>query len=546
MPIDFELDRDLPAEASVVVWGVTADALDSLPGRARGRRPPTWRRVASRAGWDRPSPCPVPATGPPRWWWGSGRRAISARPRCAAPGAPSPGPPGATGSSPCACSTPSPSRPRRPAAAAALAEGIALGCYRFATYKSDPEADAPLLERVVVVGGGGQRLADQLALGARIATGVALARDLVNTPGGDLTPARLADAAVEIAEREGFDISVLDQEGIVGAGLGGLLGVNRGSTQPARFIEITYKPAGARSSLALVGKGITFDSGGLSIKTAAGMTTMKDDMGGAAAILGALSVVKAVSPKVEIRAYIPATDNMTGGDATRVGDVLKIRNGKTVEVLNTDAEGRLVLADGLSVASEAEPDAIVDLATLTGAIEVALGKSVAGLFGNHDGVERAGGRGRPAGGRAHLDAAADRRLPLAPRLGGGRPAQHRPPDAGRIDHRRPVPPRVRGRGHPVGPPRHRGHRLERQRRPGDRQGGNRLGRSPAGRAGPHLPPPVAALRARRPQPVVAAAAWASAAQRTASWARAGWKRQRCSWRSVVASSSPSWSRDRAS
>jgi leucyl aminopeptidase len=384
MPIDFELDRDPPAEASVVVWGVTADALDSLPGElevsaaylmARGFKGRVGQTFAVPGAGDGPASLvvglgPSGDLGPTQVRRAGGAIARAARrDRVIAVRLLD------------AIAEPA----RRPAAAAALAEGITLGCYRFATYKSDPEADAPLLERVVVVGGGGQRLKDQLALGARIATGVALARDLVNTPGGDLTPARLADAAVEIAEREGFHISVLDQEGIVEAGLGGLLGVNRGSTQPARFIEISYKPAGARSALALVGKGITFDSGGLSIKTAAGMTTMKDDMGGAAAILGALSVVKAVSPKVEIRAYIPATDNMTGGDATRVGDVLKIRNGKTVEVLNTDAEGRLVLADGLSVASEAKPDAIVDLATLTGAIEVALGKSVAGLFGNRDG-----------------------------------------------------------------------------------------------------------------------------------------------------------------
>ena len=274
---------------------------------------------------------------------------------------------------------------RRPAAAAALAEGIVRRLLPLRHLQVGARGRRPRPRAVVVVGGGGQRLRDQLALGARIADGVALARDLVNTPGGDLTPEKLAEAATEIAAREGFELSVLDHDGIVEAGLGGLLGVNRGSTQPARFIQITYTPPGARGSLALVGKGITFDSGGLSIKTAAGMTTMKDDMGGAAAILGALSVVKAVNPKVAIRAYIPATDNMTGGDATRVGDVLRIRNGKTVEVLNTDAEGRLVLADGLSMASEAKPDAIVDLATLTGAVEVALGKSVAGLMANHAG-----------------------------------------------------------------------------------------------------------------------------------------------------------------
>jgi leucyl aminopeptidase len=271
---------------------------------------------------------------------------------------------------------------RRPAAAQALAEGLVLGSYRYTTYKSDPEAQP--LERVVVVGGGGARLVAALELGSRIGEGVVLARDLVNAPGGELTPSALAQAAVEIAEREGLQVSVLDLDDIVAAGMGGLLGVNRGSEQPPRFIEMSHAPAGAKLSLALVGKGITFDSGGLSLKTATGMTTMKMDMGGAAAILGAMSVITAVAPKVKVTAYIPSTDNMTGGDATRVGDVLRARNGKTIEVLNTDAEGRLILADGLAMASEAEPDAILDLATLTGAVEVALGSKVAGLLGSND------------------------------------------------------------------------------------------------------------------------------------------------------------------
>jgi leucyl aminopeptidase len=272
---------------------------------------------------------------------------------------------------------------RRPTSAQALAEGVVLGGYRFATYKSQP--DPARLERVVVVARGGARIERALDLGATIGRGVCLARDLVNTPGGDLTPAKLADAAAEIGRREGLEVDILDEKAIVKAGLGGLLGVNRGSTQPPRFIQLTYAPPSPRGSLALVGKGITFDSGGLSLKTAQGMTNMKDDMGGAAAILGAMSVLRAIEPKVTVRAYIPATDNMTGGDATRVGDVLRIRNGRTVEVLNTDAEGRLILADGLAMASEAAPDAIVDLATLTGAVEVALGGAVAGLFGTHDG-----------------------------------------------------------------------------------------------------------------------------------------------------------------
>ncbi len=384
MPIEFELARDVPAETSLVVWGVTADALGApVDGRdvspdylaARGFKGRVGQTFAVPGHDGGPATLvvglgPADELGPNVVRRAGGAIARAARrDRVVAVRLLD------------AIAEPA----RRPAAAAALAEGIVGGSYRFATYKSAPEVDAPALERVVVIGGGGQRLRDQLVLGARIAGGVALARDLVNTPGGDLTPEKLADAATEIAEREGFDVSVLAHEGIIEAGLGGLLGVNRGSTQPARFIQITYTPPGARGSLALVGKGITFDSGGLSIKTAAGMTTMKDDMGGAAAILGALSVVTAVKPKVAIRAYIPATDNMTGGDATRVGDVLRIRNGKTVEVLNTDAEGRLVLADGLSMASEAEPDAIVDLATLTGAVEVALGKSVAGLMANHAG-----------------------------------------------------------------------------------------------------------------------------------------------------------------
>ena len=168
--------------------------------------------------------------------------------------------------------------------------------------------------------------------------------------------------------------------------LGGLLGVNRGSNQPPRFVELTYQPKGrARGTLALVGKGLTFDSGGLSIKPAQGMMTMKCDMGGAAAVIGAMSVLPDVAPRCRVRAFIPMTDNMTGGDATRPGDVLRIRNGKTIEVLNTDAEGRLVLADALSIASESKPDAIVDLATLTGACMVALGPKIAGLMGNDEG-----------------------------------------------------------------------------------------------------------------------------------------------------------------
>ena len=269
----------------------------------------------------------------------------------------------------------------RPKAAQALAEGVVLASYRFTRYKSAPEP-APL-ERFAVVGGGGQRVLKALELGARVGEGVVFARDLVNEPGGSLTPRMLAEVAVEVAEREDLQVSILDEDDIAEAGLGGLLGVNRGSEQPPRFIELSYEPDRPRGTLALVGKGITFDSGGLSIKTIDGMMTMKNDMGGAAALLGAFSVIRDVAPRARVRAYIPATDNMSGGDATRPGDVLRLRNGTTVEVLNTDAEGRLVLGDALALAAEAEPDAILDVATLTGAVEVALGNRIAGLLGNH-------------------------------------------------------------------------------------------------------------------------------------------------------------------
>ena len=276
-----------------------------------------------------------------------------------------------------------------PAAAQAHAEGIVLGAYGYDTYKSDPEPNS--LRKLSVVGSGREGR-DALKLGTAVAEAVCFARDLVNEPGGSLTPGKLAAAARALASGEdgtegaALEIAVWETEEIVEAGLGGLLGVNRGSTQPPRFVEITWQPpTAAEGFLALVGKGITFDSGGLSIKPATGMETMKIDMSGAAAVLGAMRVVKVLAPPIRVTGYIPITDNMLGGDASRPGDILTIRNGKTVEVLNTDAEGRLILADALSLASEAEPDAIVDLATLTGACMVALGTKVAGLMGNHDG-----------------------------------------------------------------------------------------------------------------------------------------------------------------
>jgi leucyl aminopeptidase len=271
----------------------------------------------------------------------------------------------------------------RARAAQAVAEGAGLGAYRFVDFRSEPPEET--LERVFVLAKGGAKVAAAVERGARIAEAQCLARDLVNTPGGTLTPAALAEVAVEIAERENLKVTVLGPSEIAEAGLGGLLGVNRGSNQEPRFVELAYEPAQPRGTLALVGKGITFDSGGLSIKSGEGMMTMKMDMGGAAAVLGVFSAIQAVAPRCRVLGYLPMTDNMTGGDATRPGDVLTARNGTTVEVLNTDAEGRLILADALCLATEAEPDAIVDIATLTGAVEVALGNRIAGLLANDDG-----------------------------------------------------------------------------------------------------------------------------------------------------------------
>ena len=296
------------------------------------------------------------------------------------------------------------------AARQALAEGVILGGYRYTAFKSsaggsDRGDGAPKLARVDVVGSTSAAAKEALARGEATARGVCRVRDLVNEPGGSLTPPAFADRAADIARDAGLACTVWNESDIERERFGGLLGVNRGSTQPPRFVQVAYEPEEpASATLAFVGKGITFDAGGLSIKTAQGMMAMKMDMAGAAAVLGAVSVLPDVDAPVRVLAYLPMTDNMLGGDATRPGDVLTIRNGKTIEVANTDAEGRLVLADALSLASEAEPDAIVDLATLTGACMMALGPRIAGLMGNDEAlIDRV---------RAAADAAGERVWPL--------------------------------------------------------------------------------------------------------------------------------------
>ena len=270
---------------------------------------------------------------------------------------------------------------------AAVVEGLTLALYRFGYRSADDKGPvSDRLARVSLVGSTAAGVKTSIEQAEAVVGGVVLARDLVNEPGGSLTAPKFANRVRRMARDRGLTVKVLDEAAIRRARLGGLLGVNRGSTHPPRFVELTYTPKGRpKGTLALVGKGLTFDAGGLSIKSGQGMMDMKMDMGGAAAVVGAMSVLPTVAPRCRVRAYLPMTDNMLGGDATRPGDVLTIRNGKTIEVLNTDAEGRLVLADALSMASEAKPDAIVDLATLTGACMVALGPRIAGLMGRGDG-----------------------------------------------------------------------------------------------------------------------------------------------------------------
>jgi len=236
-----------------------------------------------------------------------------------------------------------------------------------------------------VIGNAGAELRSALTRGAVIANAVAWARDRINTPAQEKPPAEMAAEARRLLRGRGVTVQVLDVPQLQQQRFGGVLGVGQGSDQKPRFLKLTYTPPGARGKpLAFVGKGVVFDSGGLSLKTGAGMETMKCDMSGAAAVIAAMSALQDLNVKTRIIGYVPLVENMPSGHAIRPGDVLRIHNGKTVEVLNTDAEGRLILADALSVACEDKPAAIVDLATLTGACVVALGEKIAGLMGNDE------------------------------------------------------------------------------------------------------------------------------------------------------------------
>ena len=269
-------------------------------------------------------------------------------------------------------------------AASAVAEGLVLGAYQFLSYKTKEEATK--LKRAVLIGVGGAAVTRALARVRAVTDAVVWARDIVNEPSGTKSPAEFAAAARKLLTGKGVRVTVLSDAQIKTQRMGGVIGVGQGSSRPPRFVKAVYEPPGAkaRGTLALVGKGVVFDTGGISIKPADGMEAMKTDMGGAAAVLAAMSTLRALEVRHRVVSYTPMVENMPSGSAIRPGDVLRIRDGQTVEVLNTDAEGRLILADALSWAVDEKMDAIIDLATLTGACVVALGEKIAGLMGNDD------------------------------------------------------------------------------------------------------------------------------------------------------------------
>jgi leucyl aminopeptidase len=303
--------------------------------------------------------------------------------------------------------------PADPAAAVrAATEGALLAAYRFDKYKkagTDGAGPPAVLGALALVPGEAGRAALNGALAAGLARAAAtnLARDLSNEPANAMHPADLADAARRLLAGKGVTVRVKDERALAKEGFGGIVGVGQGADHPPRLVELRYRPDGgsrsggqAAGEVVLVGKGITFDSGGLSLKPADGMKTMKTDMSGAAAVIGVMSVLGDLDVKVPVTGYLASAENMPSGRATRPGDVLTMKNGRTVEVLNTDAEGRLVMADALALGAAAKPDAIVDVATLTGACMIALGTRYAGLMGNDEALvtellEAAGDAGEP-------------------------------------------------------------------------------------------------------------------------------------------------------
>ncbi len=283
------------------------------------------------------------------------------------------------------------------AAAQAFVEGAELGAYRYWQYRTGLTSEQTFrVERVTVFTAASDKLARQGAAdGQAIARGVNFARDLVNSPGYVMTPEKLAAEALALGKRLGLRVQVLDKAQLTKQGFGGILAVGQGSANEPRFIAMEYGAAKKGTpTICLVGKGITFDSGGLSLKPADAMETMKSDMGGAGAVLGAMQVVAELKLPLHVVGLIASAENMPSSTAYRPGDVIKTLSGKTIEVLNTDAEGRIVLSDALFYAQRYKPAAIVELSTLTGAVIIALGAHAIGMIGTNqelaDKLNRAG------------------------------------------------------------------------------------------------------------------------------------------------------------
>lgn len=273
------------------------------------------------------------------------------------------------------------------AVAQGMIESLLLADYDFTLYRKAEQPVALKTITIVAEDGRDVRKADRILEDVQsIVDGVNVARDLVNTPAGDMTPVRLAEAAQEISKTSEFiSLKILDKKECKKLGMGSYLSVSEGSDEPPKFIHLTYTPnKKAKKTVAVVGKGVTFDSGGLSIKPSNGMMTMKCDMAGSAAVLGLFATLGQLQPAVQVHGIIAATENMINGKATRPGDVVKASNGKTIEILNTDAEGRLTLADALHYAGQLNPDYTIDLATLTGACVVALGEEICAVMGNDE------------------------------------------------------------------------------------------------------------------------------------------------------------------
>lgn len=266
----------------------------------------------------------------------------------------------------------------------AIAEGVELALHQDTRFKSEPDEKITKVERIDLLGLGGQEAA--IARAGQISSGVILARELVAAPANVVTPGALADTALAIAHDHGLEVHILERDECAKLGMGAFLGVSQASDLPPKFIHLIYKPEGTpRRKVAIIGKGVTFDSGGLNIKGAgSGIEMMKTDMGGAGATLGAAKAIAQLKPDVEVHFISAAAENMISGNAIHPGDILTASNGKTIEINNTDAEGRLTLADALVFAEKLELDAIVDLATLTGACVVALGDDIAGLWSPND------------------------------------------------------------------------------------------------------------------------------------------------------------------